>query len=68
MKFDNLIQLMVEDDGIGFSKKETLTASGGVGLTSMQSRTLSLSGHLEISSKPGKGTTLLIEIPLKHTS
>jgi PAS domain S-box-containing protein len=55
------VELSVSDDGSGFifadSKK-------GLGLTSMQERVRPLRGHVRIDSQPGKGTTIVIRVPL----
>ena len=52
--------LTVEDNGIGFdvnNKKE------GMGLPNIQTRVSSMGGQMTIESLPGKGTTIIIEIP-----
>lgn len=57
--------LFVEDNGIGFEKKEMPmnSKSGGFGLLSISERIESLNGTFNISSSP-QGTTAVIEIPL----
>lgn len=52
---------LIEDDGEGF---ELGGSSGGVGLIGMRERVELLDGHLTVESTPGRGTTLLIELPL----
>ncbi|MEI6948799.1 PAS domain S-box protein [Paraflavisolibacter sp. H34] len=58
----NRLELEVSDDGIGLDpgarEKKTF------GLLGIQERTYALGGALEINSEPGKGTTLLISVPL----
>ena len=59
-KRDNKIILMIEDDGKGFD----ITAhKDGYGLHNLRARTKLLQGRLTIDSQPGKGTSVLIEIP-----
>jgi signal transduction histidine kinase len=36
--------------------------SGGVGLSSMRERTLALGGQIQINSRSGKGTHILVTI------
>jgi signal transduction histidine kinase len=40
-------------------------SSKGLGLISMQERVVSFSGDFAISSKPGRGTEIVIEIPCR---
>lgn len=62
VQHENEITLMVEDNGIGFdtSSKDEMN---GLGLKNIQSRIAFLNGHFNIDSAPGKGTTVVIEIP-----
>ncbi|WP_430816317.1 ATP-binding protein [Carboxylicivirga sp. RSCT41] len=57
------IILMVEDDGVGFSK-EVKDANHGIGLTNIETRTKLLNGVFSLDSVPEKGTVASIEIPL----
>jgi two-component sensor histidine kinase len=52
---NSLLYLRVEDNGRGF---ETVEESDGQGLRSMMRRSRSLSGDLNIQSKPGHGTII----------
>jgi signal transduction histidine kinase len=61
---DNQLLLIVSDDGKGFDKspnKKTL------GLLGMKERALMIGGKLEIKSEPGKGTRVLISVPVQTT-
>ncbi|HKO74236.1 MAG TPA: GAF domain-containing sensor histidine kinase [Gaiellaceae bacterium] len=54
---------IVEDDGRGFdAERET---NGGIGLIGMRERVALLDGSLTIESAQGKGTTLVVEVPLR---
>ncbi|WP_261809114.1 sensor histidine kinase [Nonomuraea sp. C10] len=50
--------LTVEDDGTGFEQG----ASRGLGLISMKDRAESVGGRMTVSSAPGKGTTVRMEV------
>jgi signal transduction histidine kinase len=51
---------MIEDKGRGFDIKNQ---TSGVGLFSMDERARSVGGELLISSSPGQGTKLILEVP-----
>jgi signal transduction histidine kinase len=59
---DDKIIVMIEDNGKGF---EVNAHRNGYGLKNLEARTQLLHGNIEIDSKPGKGTNVLIEIPYK---
>jgi signal transduction histidine kinase/streptogramin lyase len=61
------VVLTIEDDGRGFAPDEGSPASSrsGFGLTGMGERASLLGGELKVRSIPGKGTTVVCEIPLK---
>ena len=54
--------LSVEDDGIGFNIKEVKL---GNGLDNMKNRATSIKAKFHINSTPEKGTTILLEMPIK---
>jgi signal transduction histidine kinase len=59
-----MIHCTIKDDGKGFdADKQRKKGSEGLGLTAMQERTKALGGRLNISSAPGKGTTVEIALP-----
>ena len=57
------IVLSVRDDGKGFDSSQP--GVGGMGLASMRTRALGLSGALTVDSRPGEGTTVLVRIPIR---
>ena len=60
-------RLDVVDNGVGFSMPSVsggFTASGQMGLISMQERAELLGGKLEIQSSPGKGTRITVSVPV----
>jgi signal transduction histidine kinase len=59
---DGELTLTVTDDGVGLPEKEAKDA--GVGLIGIRERVLTLSGRLELTSRPGAGTRLMVKLPL----
>lgn len=62
----NEVTLVVEDDGRGFESDRV--PKNRFGLIGMNERARLLSGHLELSSTPGEGTRLEVNIPLESRS
>ena len=61
------VELVVEDDGVGFDVDAAThadPASGGVGLAGMQERAALLGGTMEIRSTDGRGSRLTVRVPL----
>jgi two-component system sensor histidine kinase UhpB len=56
-------QLDIIDDGKGFNAADKRF---GFGLVGMRERVNSMGGRLEISSSPGVGTTILVQVPSKQ--
>jgi signal transduction histidine kinase len=60
---DTVMQLAIRDDGIGGAHPNK-----GSGLHGLSERIEALGGTLQVTSITGKGTTLLIEVPLEDPS
>jgi signal transduction histidine kinase len=60
---DGILRLAIRDDGIGGADP-----GQGSGLLGLSDRIEALGGTLEVTSPAGKGTTLLIEVPLEDHS
>ncbi|HMD53042.1 MAG TPA: ATP-binding protein, partial [Phycisphaerae bacterium] len=63
----NSVVLKIEDDGQGFDPKaprEGKKMRHGLGLTNIRERALSMNGICEITSLPGRGTTISVRVPL----
>lgn len=60
---ENLFNLVISDDGVGFNLEDKLT-SGGSGLLNLQSRAKLIQAQFSIQSSPGVGTKICIELPL----
>ena len=63
-KFDDVINIMVEDDGIGFDKRSMFLKKKGVGLTNVAGRVKELNGTWNIDSTQGRGTSVSVDIPI----
>jgi len=78
---DGTVRLSIQDDGVGIMKQispsstnSKLILEGGwhiptghFGLIGIQERVTQLGGRLDLTSVPGQGTTLVVEIPLTET-
>jgi NarL family two-component system sensor histidine kinase YdfH len=64
---DGMLQVMVQDDGVGFDAAEALSRPGCYGLAGMHERAERLGGTLHVASKPGAGTTVTLEIGEERT-
>lgn len=60
---DKLLSVTVEDDGKGFAP-DALGSKSGIGWINIQNRIDFLKGRADISSAPGGGTSVLVEIDL----
>jgi signal transduction histidine kinase len=69
LSFDgNALQLIVRDDGRGFSPSELGARppdAGGAGLRAMRARARALGGDFKIQTGPGRGTRVEAKIPTK---
>jgi len=61
------LTLEITDDGSGF-ETEGSWATGGLGLPGMEERALQLGLRLEVTSRPGEGTRVRVEVPLPWRS
>ncbi|HUQ19203.1 MAG TPA: ATP-binding protein [Gemmatimonadaceae bacterium] len=55
----------VEDDGVGIS--EPVAGTQSLGLVGMRERAVSCGGTLKIRCEPGRGTTVIVELPVART-
>ena len=62
---DGRLLVIVADSGAGFDPDEAGLRSRRLGLTSMEERARALGGTLAISSTPGEGTTVTLELPCR---
>ena len=57
------LNLIIEDNGKGFDREAAL-AKEGIGLRNIEKKTEQMGGTFTIDSTPGRGTTIIIDIPL----
>jgi signal transduction histidine kinase/streptogramin lyase len=62
---DGRLNLVIEDDGVGF---EHGTRPGGNGLANLERRARDLGGALTIDSRPGRGTRIVLDAPIRSGS
>lgn len=55
---ENILNLTIEDDGVGFEKSEIVY---GLGLKNIENRVRLINGTLDIISQKGEGTTINVE-------
>jgi PAS domain S-box-containing protein len=61
------LHLAVHDNGIGFNSRKLLdgtTSARAPGLRGMQERALAIRAQIEINSRPGSGTDIILDVPL----
>ena len=58
---DSFIRMHTYDDGVGFEQEKV---KHGIGMISMKKRVESYSGKFSIDSSPGKGCTIVVEMPI----
>jgi len=66
---DGSVRFSIQDDGIGFDEKrasEKNPEERGLGLTTMKGRAQMAGGVLNIQTQEGKGTLVILEIPMKR--
>lgn len=59
---DDLLNIMIEDNGIGFDFQESKWS--GIGLKNIERRIESMEGIMEVDSNINRGTTIILEIPI----
>lgn len=66
---DSSLVTIIEDDGKGFDIDSVMASPDGkkLGLFGMYERASLIGGDLTIESRPGSGTTIFLEVPLKLT-
>lgn len=65
-RIGRVLSCSIQDDGVGFDVRGVLSDQGrrGLGLIGMQERLNAIGGTLLIDSAPGRGTKLLIRVPM----
>lgn len=60
---DGILQLIAEDNGIGFKTEYQTNGKNGIGLQNIENRVAAFNGEINIDST-SQGTTIIIEIPV----
>jgi signal transduction histidine kinase len=63
---EELLEVQIEDTGVGFDLDTVLAGKTSSGLTGMRERVELLDGTFMIRSQPGQGTCLAVTMPLEH--
>jgi signal transduction histidine kinase len=63
-RWPEVLVVRIEDNGVGFDL-ERPNQLGGLGLIGIRERIAELDGHLRIDSEPGRGTRVLIDLPVQ---
>ncbi|WP_161991937.1 sensor histidine kinase [Flagellimonas algicola] len=61
---EHQLNIIVEDNGSGFDSSKVNKTHNGMGLTTIEKRVEHLEGNFTIDSVLGKGTSILIDIPV----
>jgi PAS domain S-box-containing protein len=64
--FSGKAVVIIEDDGVGFDTA-VIRKRGHLGLLGMQERAQMMGGNLQVESRPGGGTTVVVEVPYDDT-
>jgi signal transduction histidine kinase len=66
--FDDILTIIIEDNGIGFNVNKKLNSKKtGMGIQNLIKRVERENGKFSLDSQIGKGTTIVIEIPITNS-
>jgi len=63
----SVLGIEISDQGAGFDQTAVLARTSGGGLTGMRERVAQLGGSIKITSDPGAGTCITVELPLGYS-
>jgi signal transduction histidine kinase len=61
---DDGVQMTIEDDGQGFDSTAVMVGDRGLGIFGMKERASVMGGELDITSRPGHGTRVVLTVPI----
>lgn len=61
---ENNLNILVEDNGIGFLPEQRLKNKSGIGLNSIENRIENLGGSFFVESQLNRGTSVIIDVPI----
>ena len=67
VRYPDYINILVEDNGKGFDYSRALQEKKGIGLGNILSRVDYLKGTMNVDAQLGRGTTVIIDVPLWKT-
>lgn len=67
VRYPDSINVTVEDNGKGFDYSRAIEEKKGIGLGNILSRVEYLKGRIHVDAAPGRGTTVIIDVPLKKS-
>ncbi|MCA0381944.1 MAG: PAS domain S-box protein [Bacteroidetes bacterium] len=59
----NRLILTIQDNGVGFDKRQINSPENGIGLQIMASRAAVLNAYFDVATAPGIGTTIIVDVP-----
>jgi signal transduction histidine kinase len=62
---NQLLRIIIEDNGIGFDPGQAAQKQQSLGLQGMRERVSLFGGKMTIESSPGQGSSLFLEIPMR---
>lgn len=67
VRLGSLLRLAIRDDGAGFNAFQPMprTSGHGMGLVDMKERAVSVGGTFTLTSNPGEGTEIIVELPVQ---
>jgi len=65
-RIEDKVKVFVEDDGIGI-EDDPFSVQDRLGLVGMRERAEMFGGTLTVESSPGKGTAVIVEVPVGHS-
>lgn len=63
---DDFVKIVIEDDGRGFAVDRAMEKNLHFGLQTMRERAEGVCGKLKIESAPGRGTRVIVRLPLEE--
>ena len=63
---EDFLTMEVSDNGIGISQ-DALQKATAFGIRGLQERAKTVGGWLDVSTRPGKGTSIVLSVPLAET-
>ena len=68
IRYPDYINITVEDNGKGFDYSKALEEKNGIGLGNVLSRVDYMKGSINVDAVPGRGTTVIIDVPLDSSA